>query len=145
MATENWVLPDTDDPVDAPFWRAARARRLEIQRCTSCARSYYPPRVQCPACHGKLEWQAVAGTGRIWSYVTVHPPLLPAYQPYAPYPIVLVELDGQPGLRLIGNLLLEEEGAINAALDQPVAIGDPVRVTFRSVADDVVLPCWIKI
>lgn len=144
MTTENWVLPDTEDPVDAPFWQATRERRLVIQHCISCVQSYYPPRVHCPACHGKLEWRDIAGTGRIWSYVIVHPPLLRAYQPHSPYPIVLVELDDHPGLRLVGNLLREAEGAINTAVDQAIAIGDPVRVTFRTIADDVVLPCWIK-
>ncbi|CAB1370818.1 Zn-ribbon domain-containing OB-fold protein [Denitratisoma oestradiolicum] len=144
MSTGNWVLPDTDDPVDGPFWQAAREKRLVVQHCAACVASYYPPRVHCPRCHGALAWNEVAGTGRVWSYVTVHPPLLPAYQPYAPYQMVLVELDDHPGLRLVGNLLQEDEGAINDTVHQPLSVGDPVRVAFRTVAEDVVLPCWIK-
>jgi uncharacterized OB-fold protein len=30
------ILPRTDDPDTAPFWRAARERRLVVQECDAC-------------------------------------------------------------------------------------------------------------
>jgi uncharacterized OB-fold protein len=142
-------LPVTDDPVDQAFWQGARERKLLIQHCSRCEQSVFPPRVHCPHCHQPLEWQQAAGSGRIWSFVTVHPPLLPAWEVFAPYRVVLVELDEHPGVRLVGNLLLAEEGAVNAELgqqlEQRLAIGDAVEVVFRTLAEDVCLPCWKRI
>lgn len=144
METQGLVLPVTDDPVDEGFWQAARRREVAVQKCDSCQRFHFPPRVHCPDCHRALAWTPVSGKGTVWSFVTVHPPLLPAYQEEAPYKVVLVELDDQPGLRLIGNLLLEEEGAIGASRNSALRVGDRVRATFRTVTPGIVLPCWIK-
>jgi uncharacterized OB-fold protein len=60
----------------------------------------------CPHCQStEREWRAVSGMGTIWSYVVAHPPLLPAYAPFAPFPVITVTLDEDPQLRLVGNLV----------------------------------------
>ena len=47
------------DPTTAPFWRAARERRLVVQRCASCGACQFYPRPFCLACSGlELEWVA---------------------------------------------------------------------------------------
>src|SRR5579871_5434633 len=142
---EDALLPEID-PVTAPFWEATVRGELVMQRCTTegCCRYRFPPRPMCPWCQSlDSVWEPVSGRGRIWSFVVAHPPLLPAYAALAPYPVVVVELDEDPSLRLVGNLLAREGGEINEVDPTAIKIGEPVRVTFRQVADDVALPCWI--
>lgn len=145
--TDTPLLPVTDDPLDRHFWQAANEGRLDIQQCTKCDTYFYPPRVMCGTCQNTdLIWRKMSGRGRIWSFVVVHPPLLPAYAHDAPYPVVLVELEEDPALRMTGNLLRADNDAINGAINDIdpaiLQIGAPVELCFRRLADDVNLPCW---
>jgi hypothetical protein len=84
----------------------------------------------------------------VWSFVVVHPPLLPAYAPFAPYPVITVTLEEDPALRMVGNLVSVPEGAINEIDPATIIIGEPVQVVFsrRLVPDgpDVFLPAWVR-
>jgi uncharacterized OB-fold protein len=66
--------------------------------------------------------------------VVCHPPVLPAFQERVPYVVVLVELDEDPSLRLVGNLL--------DCPAEKIRIGSPVRVAFEDLGDGIVLPQW---
>jgi uncharacterized OB-fold protein len=85
---------------------------FRLQRCASCKLFRYPPSTACP-CGAALdsEWVSVEGRGTVHSYTEVHHAIQPAFKQYAPYLVLLVELDtqsGKPtkeeGLRVIGNL-----------------------------------------
>ena len=98
----------------AGFWEATAAGELRIQRCSNCKRLRFPPRPMCPYCNSlEHTWDAMSGRGRVWSFVVPHPPLLPAFMELAPYNVVVVELDDDPVIRLVGNLLETPDGAIN--------------------------------
>jgi uncharacterized OB-fold protein len=98
----------------------------------------------CPYCQSfEHQWRAVSGRGRIWSFAVPHPPLLPAFAKIAPYPVVLVELEEDPCLRMVGNLVPDPEGGIHQVDARAVRIGAPVRVVFQKVAEDVALPRWL--
>ena len=129
----------------AGFWEGTTAGELRIQRCTKCGRLRFPPRPLCPNCNSlDFEWKAMSGKGRIWSFVVPHPPLLPAFMELAPYNVVVVELDEDPTIRLVGNLLASAEGAINEVDPATIDIGEPVRVVFQPAGEDVVLPRWVR-
>lgn len=85
----------------------------------------------------------MSGRGTIWSFIVPHPPLLPAYQELAPYNVIVVALDEDPTLRMVGNLVERPDGPINEVDPATIRIGDPVRVVFQRV-EDVVLPRWMK-
>ena len=87
----------------------------------------------------------MSGRGTIWSFVVAHPPLLPAYQELAPYNVVVVALDEEPTIRLVGNLVPDEEGAIDAIDPETIEIGQPVRVVFQEIAEGVALPRWTPV
>lgn len=141
---EGLPLPVTDDPIDAPFWQAALRGELAVQRCSGCGARRFPPRPMCPACQATAHaWVATSGRGRVWSFVVAHPPLLPSFAALAPYPVVLVALDDDPSIRMVGNLVKSPDGAINEVDPATIAIGDPVRVVFHTVAPDVALPRWV--
>ena len=70
----------------------------------------------------------------MYSFVVVHGPVLPAFAERVPFAVVLVELEEDPQLRIVGNLL--------DVAPERVRIGMPVTVDFETVGDDVVLPQW---
>lgn len=131
-----FILPDPDDPITGPFWAACRDGVLRIQACDACGRHRMPPRSMCPWCRSlDVRWDAVAPTGTVWSFAVPHPPLLAAYAERLPYAVLVVTLDDDPTIRVVGDT------ATGVDLDT-IAIGVPVEVAFEAAADDVVLPRW---
>jgi uncharacterized OB-fold protein len=146
--TEGFLLPP-DDEESAGFWAGTAAGELRMQACTACGEWRFPPRVMCPHCQSTgRAWRAVSGRGAIWSFVVAHPPLLPAYAPFAPYPVITVTLEESPTLRLVGNLVREPGGAINEVDPGTIVIGEQVSVVFsprrRPDGSDLFLPVWVR-
>lgn len=138
------ILPDVAHPEAAPFWDGCAHGELRVQRCDSCGRRRMPPRPMCPWCRSfDARWDAMSGRGRVWSIVIPHPPLLPAYGDQAPYNVVLVELDDDPAIRFVGNVVAEAGAPLNSVDPRSITIGDAVSVVFSAVADDVWLPQWV--
>ena len=130
----------------AGFWEGTAAGELRIQRCSNCKRLRFPPRPMCPYCNSlDYAWDAMSGKGHIWSFVVPHPPLLPAFMEVAPYNVVVVELDEDATIRLVGHLLASPEGQINEVDPGTIRIGEPVRVVFQDAGEDVFLPRWIRL
>jgi len=114
----------TDD--NAVFWDAAAAGRLVAQRCADCGRFRHPPRPMCPECHSlAVEVVDLSGRGTVYSYEILHHPQHPAFE----YPLLVVLVDLDEGIRLVSNLT-------ECATDE-VRIGMPVEVHFVPVGDDV--------
>ncbi|HEY3830974.1 MAG TPA: OB-fold domain-containing protein [Acidimicrobiia bacterium] len=138
------LLPDLDDETARPFWDACARHELVVQRCDDCGLLVHPPRPMCPRCRSlRRGWAPMSGRATVWSYVVTHPPLLPAYTDLAPYVVVIVQLDEDPTLRMVGNLVAGEGAAINSVDPSTVQIGEPVRVVWE-VVDDVTLPRWVR-
>ncbi len=141
---QTWILPDPEDEYASPFWEGTARGELRVQKCSACGRMRIPPRPMCPECRSLAnEWVRLSGKGRVWSFVVPHPPLLPAYTELAPYNVIAVELDEDPSLRLVGNLVESAHGAINEVDPRTIEIGEPVRVVFAKV-EDVHLPRWVR-
>jgi uncharacterized OB-fold protein len=144
MVETGFLLPDLEDPEARPFWEGTARGELLVQACAACGRRRIPPRPMCFACRSTAdEWRPVSGRGSIWSFVVAHPPLLPAYAALAPYNVIVVALEEDPSLRLVGNLVAGADGAINEVDAATIRIGEPVSVVFQKV-DDVFLPRWMR-
>jgi uncharacterized OB-fold protein len=91
----------------------------------------------------EYEWVPMSGRGKVWSFVVPHPPLLPAYAEFAPYNVIVVELDEDPKIRMVGNLVESADAPLNSVDPHTVEIGEPVQVVFSQV-DDMVLPRWVR-
>lgn len=87
----------------------------------------------------------LSGRATVWSFVVSHPPLLPAYAALAPYNTVVVALDEDPSLRVVGNLVSEPGAPINSVDPATIEIGAPVRVVFDRVSDEFALPRWVRV
>lgn len=116
---------------NAGFWEGVGRHRLLIQRCTACGTPRFPWLPGCGAC-GCPDWDTVesGGEGTVYSYVVMHHPPFPAFDP--PYAVALVEL--AEGVRIVSNV-------VGVPYDE-VRIGMPVRLAFRRYDEDVELPVF---
>jgi uncharacterized protein len=138
------ILPDLEGEDSAEFWAGCARGELLVQACDHCGRWRFPPRPMCPHCRSlEHTWVTVSGQATIWSFVVPHPPLLPAYTELAPYNVIVVALDEDPAIRMVGNLVEDASGPINAIDPASIRIGEPVRVVFAQV-EDVALPRWVR-
>ncbi|MEU0199008.1 MULTISPECIES: bifunctional MaoC family dehydratase N-terminal/OB-fold nucleic acid binding domain-containing protein [unclassified Streptomyces] len=116
---------------NAGFWEGVARHELLIQRCTACRALRFP---WLPGCHGcgSPDWDTVAasGEGTVYSYVVMHHPPFPAFEP--PYAVGLIEL--AEGVRIVSNV-------VGVPYDE-VRIGMPVRLEFRRYDDELVLPVF---
>jgi len=138
-----WLLPAVGED-DGPFWEGARIGELRVQQCPGTGRLLFPPRARSPwAPHLEPSWVRVSGRGSIWSFAVPHPPLLPPFAELAPYNVVVVALEEDPRVRLVGNLVSRAGGALNEIEPCSIEIGARVRVGFERVSDAIHLPRWI--
>jgi len=139
-----WLLPDLDDPTTQEFWAGCARGELLVQVCGDCDERRMPPRPMCPRCRSTaVRWEPTSGRGRVWSFIVAHPPLLPAFAAVAPYNAIVVELDDDPSIRFVGNLVARAEGEINEIDPATILIDEPVRVVFHQI-EDVALPRWVR-
>ena len=142
----SWLLPDLDEPTSRAVLgrhRARRAARAGVRRRAArgaCRRGRCARTAGRSTCSGSRRRAAAA----IWSFVVPHPPLLPAYAELAPYNVIVVELDEDPTIRFVGNLVDRAPTARSTrSTPRRSTIGEPVRVVFHQV-DDVTLPRWVR-
>ena len=126
-------LPDEDS---AGFWTATAEGHLAICRCQGCRRWLHPPLECCPHCWDRTAYERVSGRGKLFSYIVVHQPAVPGYRDQVPYPVGLVELEEQLGLRLPGRLVgfASQPPEIGCALQaelEPLPGGDYHVAVFR--------------
>ena len=141
------VIPDNDSEWREHF-KFARSHRLMLRACTGCGLMRYPPTHACPWCQSlEWTWREVSGRGTIHSYEIVAHAIQPGFKEWAPYPVVLVELDEQSGqptadeaIRIIANLVTSD---FRPEAEANVAIGKRVRVTFQDIAEDFALPQFV--
>lgn len=129
------------------YFEAARDHRLVVQQCEECGLLRWEPGAACPWCQSlRWHWQQVSGKGTIYSYQIVCQAIQSGFRDWAPYPIVLVELDEQRGaptpdeaLRIVMNLV---DGELRPEREENVAIGKRVEVTFMDLDGEFTLPQW---
>jgi uncharacterized OB-fold protein len=126
-------------PMPAPsaitqaFWDATREHRIAIQRCNHCSTYHHPPVPQCNRCRSvDLGWADVAGNGSVHEFTVVRQSRVQGMEDSEPYACLAVELDEQPGLLLIGNL-------VNASWRE-AKIGLRVEAVFEEIGEGYVLP-----
>lgn len=131
MSTAERPRPVTDDADTAGFWAAAREGYLVVRQCAGCGEVLHLPRAYCHLCGTWSEqWKRVSGQGRLSSWTRVDHQVHPAFP--VPYTIVLVALEDEPAVRLVGQL----PGSPG------LVAGQPMEAWFEELADGVVLPQW---
>jgi uncharacterized protein len=120
------------DAIDQPFWDACRERRLLVYRCQTCGRCLWPAG-GCPD-HGfaAMEWTAANGRGQVHTWTVIHQQYGSSFSD-EPAVVGVVELDE-------GALL--HVPLVGFATDQ-LTVGAPVRVDFRDVYGEYMMPVFI--
>lgn len=109
-------------PHDEFFWTSGADGRLRFLRCGDCGRFHHPAGPRCPYCwSASLSPEAVSGRATVASFTINHQPFVPGFE--MPYVIALVEIDEDPVIRLMTNIVGCEPSA--------VSIGMPVSVVFE--------------
>jgi uncharacterized protein len=138
------------DHENLEYFKHCAAHDFHLQACAGCGRLRYPPTTACPWC-AVLEssWKQVEGKGAVHSYSEVHHAIQPAFKPFTPYLILLVDLDTQKGqptpheaLRVVGNLTDASGTLAPPELVKKVGIGSRVRMVFSDIAPNIALPQW---
>lgn len=125
------VLPRVTEQ-NAHFWQGGEEGELRFLHCDACSVYVHPPAPICPECHAKgLSVKAVSGRATVLTYTWNHQPWVPSAD--HPYPIAIVEIEEQEGLRLMTNLVNCEEAQVR--------VGQPVQVVFEQ-HDDVWIPLF---
>lgn len=128
------IMPVIDGPA-AFFWTSGVDGRLRFLRCRSCRYFIHPPTSYCPQCGGRRTApDLVRGTGTVYSFTVNHQPWDGTAEPYV---IGVVDIDEQPGLRLLTNIIDVAPGEVRIGMDVEVAFEnhDPVYLpVFRPVS-----------
>ncbi len=118
------------DPLNAPFWAAAKQGRLVLQHCPACGDVRFPPGPVCPKClAGGQDWIEASGNGTLESWIEMHRAYWDGFKDELPYQVCLVRLAEGPVM--VSNLVGEADQA---------RMGAAVKVVFDAVTDDVTLP-----
>ena len=117
------------------FWDGANDHRLMIFRCQDCRHYIHPPRPLCERC---LSWEvgpeAVSGRGVLYSYTVTPTAFHPFWTDKVPYVVALVDLDEEPGTRLMTNLI--------DCPEEFRRVGLPVEVEFQELVPGFTIPVF---
>ena len=139
MTTTEYKKPIPHPTGDTqPFWDFCKKHELRFQKCSSCGTFRHYPRPLCAEC-GSLdfEWVAVGPKGSVHSWVTAHRAFHPAFADEVPLPIVIIDVDEAPGVRMMGNFN-DGTGA------DEVKMGMPVKIVFEDITEEYTLPKFAK-
>jgi uncharacterized OB-fold protein len=104
------------------FWTSGAEGKLRIFRCADCKHLIHPPVPVCRFCRStNVAAQVVSGQGKLYSFTVNRHPWTDSFS--GPYVLGLVELDEEPGVNVLTNI-------IDCPLEE-IKIGMPVEVSFR--------------
>ena len=121
------------NPVDAPFWQGTANNKFLLQKCKSCGKVQFFPRVACVDCFGEMDWIEAKGTGKIHTFTLVRVPRNPAFKEDVPIYYINVILD--EGVIIESRLVGDSK--------EKVKLGDRVKVVYQATHDPTIkLPCF---
>jgi uncharacterized OB-fold protein len=123
----DWLVVDELAPATggalAPLYDAGAAGRLDMPFCGLCGRPLELEQQVCDACGADVSWRPVEPAGVVHAVTTVNRREPGLVRVEGPYHVVDVEL--QSGHRVV---MTTQQPVAN-----PPAIGDPVRIGFRTI------------
>jgi uncharacterized OB-fold protein len=104
------------------FWTGGQRGQLLINRCDACGHFFHPPGPACWRCRSTdVAPEAVSGRATVAAYTINRQNWIPGFEP--PYVVAIVELDDEPDVRLITNVV--------GLPIEDVSIGMAVEVFFE--------------
>ena len=96
---------------DDPFWEALKAGEFRLPRCGGCGRWTWPAHWRCGECGSwEFNWTVVEPAGTVYSWTRTWYAFDRTRERAGnvPYVVVLVEVDGTDGARVLGVLAGDE-------------------------------------
>lgn len=129
---KNTPLPEITD-LTRPFWAAAKAHKLVVQKCARCNACNFHPKPWCVDCGCRdLPWTEVSGNGKVYTFTISRAVAmnLPGWQRELPIVMALVDLD--EGARLYAQVTDCDPAAMRIDL--------PVEVWFEDISEEAAIP-----
>jgi uncharacterized OB-fold protein len=121
------------DPVTQFFWDGIAEGELRIQRCQHCGHYLHYPKVLCRYCQSDdLRGERVSGRATLYTWTIAVQPFHPFYADRIPYVLATVELEEEPGLMFMTQVV--------DCAEEDLRIGMPLEVTFVELSPDLTLP-----
>ena len=131
MADHSGKIFPVVTPETAPYWDGCREHELRLQRCDSCGRHQFYPRIICSACMADdLQWVPVSGAGQVVSFTIVRRAVSEAYSPEVPYVVALIQLAEGP--TMMSNVVECDP--------ESVVVGMSVSVLFEDWSEQISIP-----
>jgi len=112
-------------PENTPFWTGGARGKLLITHCDACDTAIHPAQVVCPKCLSSTTPKAAQGTGTVLARTINRQQWAPDM--VVPFALAVVELDGEPGVRIMARVV---------GIDpEVVKIGDRMQVDFERDGD----------
>jgi uncharacterized protein len=97
-------LAPTPTAESRPFWTGGQRGELLITRCHDCGHFSHPPGPACWRCHSTdVAPEPVSGKAVVAAYTVNRQNWIPGFEP--PYVVAIVELDDEPDVRLMTNVV----------------------------------------
>lgn len=119
-----------------PVFDGAKEGKLMVQKCDGCGFLNFPPATVCGNCKdpdASATFVPVSGKGSIYTWYICHDTSINGFEDKVPYAVICTELDEQPGLILMSNLLNHEYGPVGEGIE----LGMRVEAVFDKASDDV--------
>ena len=117
MAPYNIVPVATPDT--QPIWDGTKAGKLMVSKCSNCGYLNWPPGFWCGNCKepdAPRPFVEVSGNATLYCWYICHDTSITGFEEKVPYAVIFAELDEQPGLLLMGNMLNFEYGILGEGL-----------------------------
>lgn len=125
-------LPRPDETTQF-FWDGVAEHELWIQRCQACGHYIHYPKILCRYCQSDdLAGERVSGRGTLYSWTIAVQPFLPFYVDRIPYTVGVVELEEQPGLMFLSQIV--------DCPEEELRMGMPLEVVFVELSPELTLP-----
>ncbi len=136
---DDWLVPEITEHTRAYFTSGS----LRFQTCEACGGMQHPPEEVCGHCQATgFSWQEAGPEGTIVSCAVVHQAVHPLLKDAIPYVVAVIDVDGAPGINVVGNVLEVEPSEVR--------IGQRVRVEFEAWRDpegdeELLIPQWVLV
>lgn len=123
------------DPESEEYWAAANDGELVVQHCADCSERQLYPRRLCRNCWSRdLAFEAVEGTGTLYSFSRNHVRGQPGYDEETPYVVALVELD-LPAENPSGRPVRMTSHVVDCEYED-LSVDQPLEVDFRRISEN---------
>ena len=139
-----------NDRPNLEFFAHCADGALHLQQCAGCGLMRYPPSAGCPFCGcAESRWRPVEAAGTVYSFTEIHHATNPAFRPFLPYAVAIVELDDQRGvptegaaLRIPGVVAMADGNFASPDVVRKIGINMRMRASYRNVCDGMALLVW---